>query len=504
MAATTVATMASTTQWHERAAALAIDGRAFINGQRTGSASGQVFDDYSPIDGRLLAKVARGDGADIDAAVAAARAAFEDRRWAGKSPAARKRTLIKFADLILKNTAELALLETLDMGKPITCSQSVDVAACANCIRWYGEAIDKLYDEIAPTGDASLALITREPVGVVGAIVPWNYPLIMTAWKIAPALAAGNSVVLKPSEKSPLSALRLAEIALEAGIPAGVFNVVPGFGIEAGAALALHMDVDCIAFTGSTQVGKGIMQMAGQSNLKRAWCELGGKSANIVCADCPDLDAAVSAAIGSIYFNQGESCNAPSRLFVEESIREPFLDKALALMPRFQPGDPLDEATVMGAIVDAAQMATVMGFIEAGKAAGARLLAGGEAARVGSGGFYITPTLFDGVDSSMTIAGEEIFGPVLSVLSFTDIKDAIRQANATPYGLQAAVWTRDLTKAIQSARALRAGTVHVNQYDSDDITVPFGGVKQSGNGRDKSLHAIDKYTELKTTWIRIG
>lgn len=492
------------TQWHERAIALEIDGRAFINGQRVSAVSEQTFDNHSPIDGRLLTKVARGDVADIDAAVAAARAAFDDRRWAGKSPAARKRTLIKFADLVLKNTAELALLETLDMGKPIKYSQSVDVPSCANCIRWYGEAIDKLYDEIAPTADASLALITREPVGVVGAIVPWNYPLIMTAWKIAPALAVGNSVVLKPSEKSPLSALKLAEIALEAGIPAGVFNVVPGYGHEAGAALALHMDVDCIAFTGSTPVGKKIMQMAGQSNLKRAWTELGGKSANIVCADCPDLDAAVNAAIGSIYFNQGESCNAPSRLFVEESIKEEFLEKAMAMMPRFQPGDPLDEDTVMGAIVDATQMKTVMGYIAAGKAAGAKLLWGGEAARSDTGGFYITPTLFDQVDGSMSIAREEIFGPVLSVLSFTDIKDAIRQANSTPYGLQAAVWTRDMTKAIQTARALRAGTVHVNQYDNDDITVPFGGVKQSGNGRDKSLHAIDKYTELKTTWIQIG
>jgi 4-guanidinobutyraldehyde dehydrogenase/NAD-dependent aldehyde dehydrogenase len=492
------------TQWHERAAALEIDGRAFINGQRVWAVAEQTFEKHSPIDGRLLTKVARGDVADIDAAVAAARAAFDDRRWAGKSPAQRKRTLIKFADLVLKNTAELALLETLDMGKPIKYSQSVDVPSCANCIRWYGEAIDKIYDEIAPTADNSLALITREPVGVVGAIVPWNYPLIMTAWKIAPALAAGNSVVLKPSEKSPLSALKLAEIALEAGIPAGVFNVVPGYGHEAGAALALHMDVDCIAFTGSTPVGKKIMQMAGESNLKRAWTELGGKSANIVCADCPDLDAAVKASIGSIYFNQGESCNAPSRLFVEESIKEAFLEKAMAMMPRFQPGDPLDEATVMGAIVDATQMKTVMGYIEAGKAAGAKLLSGGEAARSETGGFYITPTLFDQVDSGMSIAREEIFGPVLSVLGFTDIKEAIRQANSTAYGLQAAVWTRDMTKAIQTARALRAGTVHVNQYDNDDITVPFGGVKQSGNGRDKSLHAIDKYTELKTTWIQIG
>ncbi|HZV65196.1 MAG TPA: aldehyde dehydrogenase [Telluria sp.] len=493
----------TTTSWHERAAALAIDGRAVIGGERVWAAAGRQFEDRSPIDGRSLGMVARCDGADVDAAVAAARAAFADRRWAGKPPAARKRTLIKFADLILAHKDELALLETLDMGKPIKYSLSVDVPSAANCIRWYGEAIDKVYDQIAPTADDSLALITREPVGVVGAIVPWNYPLIMAAWKIAPALAAGNSVVLKPSEKSPLSALRLAEIALEAGLPAGVFNVVPGYGNEAGAALALHMDVDCIGFTGSTRVGKQILQMAGQSNLKRAWTELGGKSANIVCADCPDLDAAVGAAIGAIYFNQGESCNAPSRLFVEASIKDAFLDKAMAMLPRFQPGDPLDQDTVMGAIVDAVQMTTVMGYIDAGKAEGARLLAGGVAARGSSGGFYVEPTLFDQVDATMRIAREEIFGPVLSVLGFTDVQDAVRQANGSPYGLQAAVWTADLSKAIQTARALRAGTVHVNQYDGDDITVPFGGYKQSGNGRDKSLHAFDKYTELKTTWIRI-
>ncbi len=491
-------------QWHERAMALETDGRALIGGDRVGALSGEQVDNMSPVDGRKLGTFARCGAADVDAAVASARAAFEDRRWAGKSPAQRKRTMIKFADLILAHTEELALLETLDMGKPIKYSQSVDVPAAANCIRWYGEAIDKIYDEIAPTADNSLALITREPVGVVAAIVPWNYPMIMAAWKIAPALAAGNSVVLKPSEKSPLTALRLAEIAIEAGLPPGVFNVVPGYGHEAGAALALHMDVDCIGFTGSTKVGKQILQMAGQSNLKRAWTELGGKSANIVCADCPDLDAAVSAAIGSIYFNQGESCNAPSRLFVEASIKDAFLEKALPMMPRFQPGDPLDEDTVMGAIVDATQMKTVMGYIEQGKAAGAKLLFGGAAAREDTGGFYVAPTLFDQVDSSMSIAAEEIFGPVLSVLSFTDIQDAVRQANSTQYGLQAAVWTRDITKAIQTARALRAGTVHVNQYDGDDITVPFGGVKQSGNGRDKSLHAFDKYTELKTTWIQIG
>ena len=499
-----MSSITTATTWHERASALAIDGRAFINGERAWAKSGQRFEDFSPIDGRLLGQVARCDGADVDAAVAAARAAFEDRRWASQSPAQRKRVMIRFADLVQQHGAELALLETLDMGKPIKYSQSVDVGATANCLRWYGEAIDKIYDEIAPTAASSLALITREPVGVVAAIVPWNYPMIMAAWKIAPALAAGNSVVLKPSEKSPLTALRLAEIGLEAGLPPGVFNVLPGYGHEAGAALGLHMDVDCIGFTGSTRTGKQILQMAGQSNLKRAWTELGGKSANIVCADCPDLDAAVAAAIGSIYFNQGESCNAPSRLFVEEAIKEQFLEKALAMMPSFQPGDPLDETTVMGAIVDAVQLKTVMGYIEAGKEAGATLLAGGSQARTGSGGFYVEPTLFDQVDSSMSIAREEIFGPVLSVLGFSDVREAVKQANASPFGLQAAVWTADLSKAIQTARALRAGTVHVNQYDGDDITVPFGGYKQSGNGRDKSLHAFDKYTELKTTWIQIG
>ncbi|WP_025917283.1 aldehyde dehydrogenase [Herminiimonas sp. CN] len=492
------------TDWRAQAASMQFDGRAFIDGRRVGAQSGATFECLSPVDGRKLADAARCDAADVDAAVLAARAAFDDRRWAGLAPAARKRTLIRFADLILQHRDELALLETLDMGKPIRYSRSVDVPSTANCIRWYGEAVDKIYDEIAPTADTALALITREPVGVVAAIVPWNYPMIMAAWKIGPALAAGNSVVLKPSEKSPLSALRLAEIALEAGIPAGVFNVVPGYGHEAGSALALHMDVDCIGFTGSTKVGKLIMQYAGQSNLKRAWTELGGKSANIVCADCPDLDAAVRASIGAIYFNQGESCNAPSRLFVEESIKAQFLEKAVAMLPGFQPGDPLDESTVMGAIVDSIQLQTVLGYIESGQADGARLLSGGTRQRIESGGYYVAPTLFDGVNSSMKIAREEIFGPVLSVIGFTDLEHAIRQANATTYGLQAAVWTADINKAIRTARALRAGTVHVNSYDDDDITVPFGGVRQSGNGRDKSLHALDKYTELKTTWIKIA
>lgn len=479
------------------------DGRALINGQRQAAADGQTFDCLSPVDGRLLTQVARCGAVDVDAAVAAARAAFEDRRWAGKAPAVRKRILIKFAELITAHGDELALTETLDMGKPVKYAKGVDVNSAANCIRWYGEAVDKVYDEIAPTPSSALALITREPVGVVGVIVPWNYPMIMAAWKIAPALAAGNSVVLKPSEKSPLTALRLGELALEAGIPPGVLNVVPGFGPEAGSPLALHMDVDCIAFTGSTRVGKQIHVMAGQSNLKRAWTELGGKSPNIVFADCPDLDRAVDAAVGSIFFNQGESCNAPSRLFVEASIKEAFLERALAKVPQYQPGNPLDKNTVMGAIVDQVQLDNVMRYIGLGQSEGAKLLAGGERVAPVAGGCYVQPTIFDGVTNSMTIAREEIFGPVLSVLSFTDAADVVRQANNNIYGLQAAVWTRDINKAHGVARALRAGTVHVNQYDEDDITVPFGGFKQSGVGRDKSLHAFDKYTETKTTWIRL-
>ncbi|MBL8387864.1 MAG: aldehyde dehydrogenase [Hydrogenophaga sp.] len=479
------------------------DGRALINGERVAARDGQTFDCISPVDGRLLTQVARCGQSDIDAAVAAARAAFEDRRWAGKAPAARKRTMIKFAELIQANGDLLALTESLDMGKPVKYAKGVDVNSAANCVRWYGEAVDKVYDEIAPTPDTALALITREPVGVVGVIVPWNYPMIMAAWKIAPALAAGNSVVLKPSEKSPLTALKLAELALEAGIPAGVFNVVPGYGPEAGSPLALHMDVDCIAFTGSTRVGKQIHVMAGQSNLKRAWTELGGKSPNIVFADCPDLDKAVEASVGSIFFNQGESCNAPSRLFVEASIKDAFLEKALKLVPQYQPANPLDKNTVMGAIVDQIQLDNVMRYIGLGQSEGAKLLAGGERVAPVAGGCYVQPTIFDGVTNSMTIAREEIFGPVLSVLSFTDAADVVKQANNNIYGLQAAVWTRDINKAHGVARALRAGTVHVNSYDEDDITVPFGGFKQSGVGRDKSLHAFDKYTETKTTWIRI-
>lgn len=493
----------STNTWHQKAAALRADGRAFINGTRTSAVDGDTLDDISPIDGRTLGSVARCKSADVDLAVLHARAAVNDGRWSRQSPRDRKRTLMRFGDLIEQHANELALLETLDMGKPISASLGVDVPATANCVRWYGEAIDKIYDEIAPTGANTLALITREPVGVVAAIVPWNYPMLMAAWKIAPALASGNSVILKPSEKSPLSAMRLAELARDAGLPDGVFNVLPGLGGEAGEALALHPDIDCIGFTGSTATGKRIVECAGRSNLKRAWTELGGKSPFIVFADA-DLDQAARACAGSIFFNQGESCNAPSRLLVDATIEGEMLERILALAPAYSPGDPLEESTVMGAIVDESQLVRVLSFIESGKREGALLRYGGTRVREETGGCYVAPTVFAGVSATMAIARDEIFGPVLSIMSFGDRDQALHLANETTFGLAGSVWTHNIDVAHSVARQLRVGTVHVNCYDEDDITVPFGGYKQSGNGRDKSLHALEKYTELKTTWIRLA
>jgi acyl-CoA reductase-like NAD-dependent aldehyde dehydrogenase len=490
--------------WHEKAAALKPDGRAFIDGARVAAVSGETFSVISPIDGRPIAEGVRGKNVDIDVAVKSARTSFESGQWSKQPPAKRKRVLIKFAELILKNKEELALLECIDMGKPIKNALAADVGGAANCIAWYGEAIDKVYDEIAPTPHNALALIRREAMGVIGAIVPWNYPMLMASWKIGPALAAGNSLVLKPSEKSPLTAMRLAELAVEAGIPPGVFNVVPGFGHEAGEALALHMDVDAIGFTGSTRVGRKMLEYSGQSNLKRVFNELGGKSANLIFADFDDLDRAAATAAGSMFYNQGESCNAPSRLLVQESIADAFVEKVLAQVPRYTPGDPLDAKTTLGALVDEGQLRTVMNYIDAGHTEGARLVAGGSIARKETGGFYVNPTVFDGVKNDMKIAREEIFGPVLSVIRFKDEAEAVRLANDSSYGLHAAVWSSNIDRAHRVAGALRAGTVHVNQYDEDDITVPFGGYKQSGNGRDKSVHALEKYTELKTTWIRLN
>ncbi len=489
--------------WQQRARDLRIEGRAFIQGEYCAAAQGGQFDCISPVDGRVLAQVASCDLADAERAVASARAAFEAGSWAKLAPAKRKAVLIRFADLLEANREELALLETLDMGKPIGDSLTVDIPGAARALRWSGEAIDKIYDEVAPTPHDQLGLVTREPVGVVAAIVPWNFPLMMACWKLGPALATGNSVVLKPSEKSPLTAIRIARLAIDAGIPAGVLNVLPGYGHTVGKALALHMDVDTLVFTGSTRVAKQLMIYAGESNMKRVWLEAGGKSPNIVFADAPDLQAAAQAAAGAIAFNQGEVCTAGSRLLVERSIKERFLPMVVEALKGWKPGNPLDPSTNVGALVDTQQLNTVLGYIDAGRQAGAQVLIGGQRTLEETGGLYVEPTIFDGVDNAMKIAQEEIFGPVLSVISFDSAEEAVAIANDTPYGLAAAVWTADLSKAHRTARALRAGSVWVNQYDGGDMTAPFGGFKQSGNGRDKSLHAFDKYTELKATWIQL-
>ena len=490
--------------YRSRAAELSFRNQAFIAGQYADAASGTTFKCVSPIDGRVLTDIASCDGEDVNRAVSAARQAFESGVWSGMAPARRKRVLLKLADLILKNRDELALLETLDMGKPIRYAGSVDIPGAANCIAWNAEAIDKLYDEIAPTDPSALALITREPVGVVAAVVPWNFPLLIASWKIGPALAAGNSVILKPAEQSPLTAIRIAELAAEAGVPEGILNVVPGLGETAGQALGRHMDVDSVSFTGSTEVGKLFLKYAAESNMKQVSLECGGKSPHIVMADAQDLDAVAKSAAFGIYFNQGEVCNAGSRLVVHESIKDELVEKVMSVGQRMQPGDPLDPKTMMGAMVDGAQTDRVMGYVETGKKEGAELKMGGRRAREDSGGFYIEPTLFDNVDNAMTIAQDEIFGPVLATLTFKDEDDAVRIGNDTIYGLAAAVWTRDISTAHRVARRIRAGTVWVNTYDAVDMSTPFGGYKQSGFGRDRSLHALKKYSQLKTTWINLA
>ncbi|MFP3567994.1 aldehyde dehydrogenase [Paraburkholderia sp. SIMBA_030] len=488
--------------WQDKAAALSIEGRAFIDGEYRAADGGRTFDCLSPIDGKLLARVADSGAADVDAAVAAARRAFDSGVWSGLNPRQRKAILLRWAASIREHLDELSLLETLDAGKPIADTTTVDVPGAAYCVEWFAEAIDKVGGEVAPADHHLVGLVTREPIGVVAAVVPWNFPILMASWKFGPALAAGNSVVLKPSEKSPLTAIRLAQLALDAGIPAGVFNVVPGAG-EPGKLLALHQDVDCLAFTGSTNVGKLIMQYAGQSNLKRVWLELGGKSPNIVMPDCPDLDRAANAAAGAIFYNMGEMCTAGSRLLVHQDIKDVFLDKLIAAARSYTPGNPLDPQTSMGAIVDNVQLERVLGYIEAGRAE-AKLLLGGARVKQETGGFYIEPTIFEIPASGAKVAREEIFGPVLSVITFDTVEEAIRIANDSEYGLAAAVWTSNLSTAHEVSRKLRAGTVWVNCYDEGgDMNFPFGGYKQSGNGRDKSLHALEKYTELKSTLVRL-
>ncbi len=485
--------------WQQRAGGLTIEGRALIDGKLVEARSGRRFEDLSPIDGRVAARVARGEAADVDAAVAAARRSFEAGIWRRQDPKSRKAVLRRFAELIRADLERLAILETLDVGKPILNSVNVDVPFAADCIDYYAEFADKLYDEIAPTAPNELALIRREPLGVVAAIVPWNYPLIISAWKLGPALLTGNSVVLKPAEQSPLTAIRLGELALEAGLPPGVLNVVPGFGEEAGKPLALHGDVDLVSFTGSTEVGKLMMRYAGESNLKRVALECGGKSPQVVMADA-DLEAAASGIAWGIYYNQGETCHAGSRVIVHAQAREALLEAIERVARTIPLGHPFDPATQMGAMIDESHMRRVLGYIDSGTAQGARVAFGGRRALAELGGFYVEATVLDGVTGAMRVAREEIFGPVLTVTSFTSEDEAIALANDTVYGLAAAVWTSDMNVAHRMSGALRGGTVWVNTYDRSSLATPFGGFKQSGFGRDRSPHAIDKYTDLKTIW----
>ncbi|CAL9366345.1 NADP_NAD-dependent aldehyde dehydrogenase PuuC [Streptomyces sp. enrichment culture] len=489
-------------EWLRRAKAFQLSGAHHIDGAEEAGA-GAVFPVVSPRDGRVIADVADGGAAEVDAAVAAARRAFDTGPWPRLAPAERGRALLRLAGLLEERREELALTVSLEMGKPISDAYGIELRAVITTFRWYGQLADKLTDESPHTDREALALVTREPAGVVGAVVPWNFPLTLAGWKVAPALAAGCTVVLKPSENSPLSALLLGRLATEAGIPPGVLNVVTGDGPTAGRALGLHPDVDVLAFTGSTAVGRHFLRYAADSNLKRVWLELGGKSPNIVLPDAPDLDQAAATAAWGIFFNQGEMCTAPSRLLVHSSIAERVTEAVVRRARELRVGDPLDPETEMGALVGRAHLDRVADHIRHGVDEGARLRTGGDRVLAETGGTYLEPTVFDRVDPGSRLAREEIFGPVLSVLAFDDLDEAVRLANATEYGLAAGLWTSDLSTAHQVSRALKAGTVWVNCYEEGDLTVPFGGMKQSGNGRDKSAHALEKYTELKTTWIQL-
>jgi 4-(gamma-glutamylamino)butanal dehydrogenase len=475
----------------------------FIDGRWEESRDGDRLEVISPIDGRRLTTIADAGAADVDRAVAAARAAFEGGAWSRAAPAFRKRVLHRIADAIEADALALAVLGVRDNGTEIGMALKAEPGSAAQTFRWYAEALDKVAGEIAPTAPDVLGLVHREPVGVVGAIVPWNFPLMIGAWKIAPALAMGNSVVLKPAETASLTLLRLAEICAAAGLPDGVLNVVTGRGAVAGEALGMSMDVDVLAFTGSGPVGRRLLEYSARSNLKRVYLELGGKSPHVVFADAPDLEKAARVAVQAMFRNSGQVCVAGSRLLVEASVHDAFAERVAALAGTMRVGNPLLLETEAGAVNSAAQLGKDLDHARRAEAEGARLLTGGNRVLEETGGFYMAPTVFGDVRPGMALAREEVFGPVLGVMPFADEAEAVRLANDTVYGLAAGVWTRDLSRAHRMVRAIRAGVVHVNCYGGADMTVPLGGHRQSGNGQDKSMHALEKYVDLKTAWMQL-
>ena len=486
--------------WAGRARTLTLPSGVFIDGDSTRAQGTVEF--VTPRDGSVLGEIPWAGAADADRAVAAARAAFDRGPWPRMNPRERGEILQRFAGLVESHRDELALLISLEMGKPIRDAYEIELRALIRTLKYYGELADKETGEITATGEGELSLVTREPAGVVAAVVPWNFPLTIGSWKFAPALAAGCTVVLKTAEQSPLSMLRVAELGAEAGLPPGVFNVLTGEGTVVGRALGEHDDVDILTFTGSTAVGRHFLRYSADSNLKRVYLELGGKSPNVILPDAPDLASAAQTAAWAIFFNSGEMCTAGSRLILHREIADEVLDRVVAATESWQPGDPLDPATTMGPMVDERSLQRVQAQLAEGIAAGAQVLAGGE--RVRQDAPYFAPTVVTGLDAENVLVREELFAPVLSVLVVDDEDEAVAVAGDTPYGLAAAVWTADLGTALRVSRQLRAGTVWVNCYEEGDLNVPFGGVKLSGFGRDKSRHALDEYTDLKTTWISYG
>ncbi|WP_118183949.1 aldehyde dehydrogenase [Paraburkholderia phosphatilytica] len=491
-------------EWKRKADALSLDGRAFIAGERTAAASNETFRTLNPSTGKVLADIAKCDAKDVDRAVTAARDAFESGVWSKAAPAQRKAVLLRLAQLIDEHTDELALLEALEAGKPISECLGLDIPESAACIRWHAEATDKRYDALSPSGPSVVSMITREPIGVVGAVLPWNFPALMLAWKIGPALSVGNSVIVKPAEQTSLSTLRIADLALEAGVPAGVFSVVTGFGEGAGQAIGCHADVDLVAFTGSTETGKRFLRYSADTNLKRVVLECGGKNPQIVLPDVANLDPVAENAVAAAFWNMGENCSAGSRIIVAASRKAELLEKVQAVLEGWKTGDPLDPNVKLGSLIEEAHYRKVLAHIEKAKAEGARVVCGGQATLAETGGWFVEPTIFDNVTPEMTIAREEVFGPVVCFIEYDDVEDAVRIANDTCYGLAASLWTDNVNHAHKIAARIRAGTVTVNCFGEGDLSTPFGGFKQSGfGGRDKSIYAHDQYCELKTTWLKL-